>query len=91
MDSTNIRKNRHPWGVSIREVARKMGRSKGAIHKFKEKARETDFVTACKQSPGQGRKKHSASVMVWGMFDGRFGRGGLSLVPRVTSHTPGLL
>ena len=28
-------------GVSIREVARKMGRSKGAIHKFKEKATQT--------------------------------------------------
>ena len=49
-------------GVSIREVARKMGRSKGAIHAFKEKAKVkkakvTDFATACKQSPGQGRKK----------------------------------
>ena len=39
-----------------------MGRSKGAIHAFKEKAKVkkakvTDFATACKQSPGQGRKK----------------------------------
>ena len=42
-------------GVSIREVARKIGRSKGA---FKKKAKVTDFATACKQSPGQaGRKK----------------------------------
>ena len=45
-------------GVSIREVARKMGRSKGAIHAFKKKAKVTNFATACKQSPGQaGRKK----------------------------------
>ena len=44
-------------GVSIREVARKMERSKGAIHAFKEKAKVTDFAPACKQLPGQGSKK----------------------------------
>ena len=26
--------------------------------------------------------KHSASIMVWGMFDGRYGRGDISFVPR---------
>ena len=42
-------------GLSIREVARRMGRAKSSIHGLKEKKARSDSVRACQQSPGQGR------------------------------------
>ena len=38
-------------GVSIGEVAKKLGRAKSSIHQLKEKAREIDSTRACARSP----------------------------------------
>ena len=42
-------------GLSIREVARRMGRAKSSIHGLKEKKARSNSVRACQQSPSQGR------------------------------------
>ena len=53
-------------GVSIREVARKMGRSKGAIHTFKKKAKVTKLPLPASSHLGRpaGRKLSEHSVLL---------------------------
>ena len=43
-------------GLSIGEVARRMGRAKSSIFKLKEKKNRGDSVRACQASPGGGRR-----------------------------------